>query len=52
MGFSGRLPQDFGLLQMLICYRGRGVKLERGFTLLELLIAMSIIVVLSTMVLL
>jgi general secretion pathway protein G len=44
-------PQDFGLLQMLIYCRGRAVKLDKGFTLLELIIATTIIVVLSTMVL-
>jgi general secretion pathway protein G len=44
-------PQDFRLLQMPIDDRGRCVKFDRGFTLLELIIATAIIVVLSTMVL-
>jgi general secretion pathway protein G len=34
---------------MLIYHRGRSVKLDGGFTLLELIIATTILVVLSTM---
>ena len=38
-------------MKVSICHRGRSAKPERGFTLLELIIATGILVVLSTMAL-